>query len=95
VYVRFIIGHPYAKLKDAKAVEANLMEEAAIPGDNFCIPTVKSYETLFLKSIAYLRAAVSEVHAQYYIKSDDDMYVRFDPYSGFPAQRASDGSQGT
>jgi len=92
VYARFIIGHPHADLQDAEAVEANLIAEAAVHGDIFRIPTVESYETLFLKSITYLRAAVAAVDAQYYIKTDDDMYVRFDRIPAVVAQWASDGA---
>lgn len=67
-------------------MEASLPAEAAVHGDIFRIPIVESYETLFLNSIAYLRAAVAAVTAQYYIKSDDDIYVRLDRILAVVAQ---------
>lgn len=93
VYARFIVGHAPADAQGhAEAVEAGLVAEAAVHGDIFRIPAVESYETLFLKSITYLRTAVAAVDAQYYIKTDDDMYVRLDRIPAVVAQWAADGA---
>jgi hypothetical protein len=90
IYARFVIGT--ASPDASPTVEANLDAEAAMHGDIFRISVVESYENLLLKTMAYFRAAINAVDAQYYLKVDDDVYVRLDRIPAVVAQWTSDGS---
>jgi len=93
VYARFVIGLPPPGDSDAAAIEAALAEEAATHGDLFRVGAVESYDSLLLKVLAFFREAVaSSVDASFYLKTDDDVFVRPDRVPAAVAQWDADGA---
>ncbi|XP_024400805.1 probable beta-1,3-galactosyltransferase 14 [Physcomitrium patens] len=70
---RFVIGHT-ADSRKMKALE----EEAEEHKDFLCIDSEETYNKLNLKTLAYFRTAYALFDAEFYMKIDDDIYLRPD-----------------
>ena len=98
VYARFVVGTPppggtgAAAADPGGAIEAALAQEAAVHGDLLRVPTTETYDSLLLKVLAFFKAAVAAVDAAYYVKTDDDVYVRADRLPAAVAQWGADGA---